>query len=828
MMMLRKIPSRLIPLLLFCCLGGPVLAAGHETILITEVVYDAVGEDGLEEWIELANVGDRPASLGGFVLGDEETVGGGEGMVRFPEQLTLAPGEVVVVAQSAAAFRRRYGRPPTFELQESDPAVPVLAPDLALGEGVIALANGGDEVLLLNAEGMPVDGLSYGDSARVLRPPAPAVARGASLERFPAGCDTDAAADWRAQARPTPGELPEGGECAGRPPSAEVLPIGVVQGAGERSPFVGQSVTVRGIAIDTQADLNAAGRTFYTLFLQNAPEEADGDPATSDGLPIFLGQTRPLFPVGAEIQASGVITEYFGLTEMAEQDLSLQLLDTGRTLPLPVSLGDPGAGGPDLLTGGWAEPLEGMLVAIEEGVVVGPTFETDSGCGLAVVPAGLAARFIRHEAEVEMGPVVPVMHHAEADCADLPPVKVGDRLTGLRGPLVYNFDRYRLVNQDPFALEVFPADLPAPPPPLQPGPGQIAVATLNVENFFDSQDDTGRAAEPKPSPEEIEVKQAKIAAAIGRLLGCPTLVAIQEVEKRALLEALALAVETACGFRYEISHEESFDGRGIDVALLSDPRQTVVDGVRLRPACSPVPTEVVIGRCPAGEYPLFSRPPLQVDLMVSGRPLKVFVIHFKSKRGGEVETQPEREEQARFVGRLVEESADWSVIVLGDFNDYDRSPPMQLLTVDGRLVNVLQRLPEEEQYTFNFGGISQMIDGILVSPELVPHVAGVQIHHVNADFPDRWAVDLSPERLLFKSSDHDPPVVLLNWTEPEVEATAEPVIGPDPSRTPALEPTLVVPGGNGVNFGLGGWLWTVIIGGIVFLVGAAAIWLWRR
>ena len=54
--------------------------------------------------------------------------------------------------------------------------------------------------------------------------------------------------------------------------------------------------------------------------------------------------------------------------------------------------------------------------------------------------------------------------------------------------------------------------------------------------------------------------------------------------------------------------------------------------------------------------------------------------------------------------------------MLGDLNDYADSETLQRLTDSGQLTNVLRELPPEEQYSFNFGGIAQLIDAMLLSP----------------------------------------------------------------------------------------------------------------
>jgi predicted extracellular nuclease len=91
------------------------------------------------------------------------------------------------------------------------------------------------------------------------------------------------------------------------------------------------------------------------------------------------------------------------------------------------------------------------------------------------------------------------------------------------------------------------------------------------------------------------------------------------------------------------------------------------------------------------------------------------------------------------------------VVVAGDLNDYQFSPPLASLktgTADGSgpsiLTDLITTLPANQQYTYVFNGISQVLDHILVSPR----VTGVryQVVHVNSEYHDQV-------------SDHDPQVV---------------------------------------------------------------------
>ncbi len=217
---------------------SPEAAAGR-ALLITEVMYDPLGDEPGEEWVEIYNPGNRSVDLSGFKIGDEELAGGGEGMLRFPEGAVILPGGVILVANQAANFAALYGFLPDYETRASHPDVPVLVKHTAWSSGSIVLLNTSDEVLLLDGDDELVDAVSWGSSLFAFDPPAPDVDAGHSLERAPADKDSDAAWDWREQAEPDPGEVDL------TPPSPTPSPTGPPQATatGTGSPTPGPSPT---------------------------------------------------------------------------------------------------------------------------------------------------------------------------------------------------------------------------------------------------------------------------------------------------------------------------------------------------------------------------------------------------------------------------------------------------------------------------------------------------------------------------------------------------------------------------------------------------------
>ena len=72
------------------------------------------------------------------------------------------------------------------------------------------------------------------------------------------------------------------------------------------------------------------------------------------------------------------------------------------------------------------------------------------------------------------------------------------------------------------------------------------------------------------------------------------------------------------------------------------------------------------------------------------------------------------------------------IVVLGDMNDFEFSPPLRELSREGNLLNLVDTLPIEDRYSYIFQGMSQVLDHILVTPDLAKE-AGIFIANVNAD-----------------------------------------------------------------------------------------------
>ena len=204
----------------------PLTLTAHGAVLISEILFNEVGNDTTGEWIEIYNNGSVAVDLSDWKIGDEELLGASsdtEGMFRFPAGSSIGPGAVQIVAVAANRFNSVYGFLPNYEVGTGgdNAAVPNLTvyntwdPDTA-ATNTINLANTNDHILLLNAADGIADTASWGNTFSFNPGLAQPVLDGQSYYRINPSTDSDAATDWAASpdtgtaaTRSSPGAIPE-------------------------------------------------------------------------------------------------------------------------------------------------------------------------------------------------------------------------------------------------------------------------------------------------------------------------------------------------------------------------------------------------------------------------------------------------------------------------------------------------------------------------------------------------------------------------------------------------------------------------------------------
>jgi predicted extracellular nuclease len=546
-------------------------------------------------------------------------------------------------------------------------------------------------------------------------------------------------------------------------------PIGAIQGSGYASPLAGQRRSLEGVVTGFDDEIGQSTSGLFPedrgLFVQDA---GDGDDTTSDGIfvaEILDAQMLARHPIGTRVRVTGVVREKFDQTILDTDGAADAVQARGAgPVPEPVTL-DPAlakaqASDPDGRA--YYERFEGMRVRVAEATAnsggtnkFGELFLTLGPEQDRVFRTDVAQDLIAADSDAGAGnPAVPYLDPDGSTTtvhADL-----FDRVTELVGPMSYDFSNYRVVPQPgaPPAVDrtpgpAYPYDRLAPS-----GPGELRIASFNVENFF------GPGAELDGGivgDEDYAEKKARIVDAIGDLLERPDVVAVQEVDELAILQEVAADLGG-----YTAYLREGNDNRGIDVGFL------VKDGVtatNLR-QWGKAATETVASTCSDIPGRLFDRPPLSIDVSKGDVALTVFSNHFASKSGN---NQDCRIAQAQFVADAVA-GLGGEALVSGDLNDFeDEGAPTTL----GRTMTPLWGLaPEQERYSFQFSGRLQTLDHMFVTPGLAGRVRHFTYAHFDNDYFER--PDPADGHHV---SDHDPPVVTLRVATPPVALALPAIIG---------------------------------------------------
>jgi len=204
---------------------------------------------------------------------------------------------------------------------------------------------------------------------------------------------------------------------------------------------------------------------------------------------------------------------------------------------------------------------------------------------------------------------------------------------------------------------------------------KIAIVSFyNLENLFDTLDDPAVIDEefiptgPKNYTGSIYFdklsKLAKVISEIGtdQSPDGPALLGISEVENISVLNDL-VQQPPIHNRDYHIVHYDSKDARGIDVALLYNPKYFQVEA-----------SDKLFVQLPGGSKDAYyTRDILWVRGMFDGEVINIYVNHWPSRRGGEERSAPAREAAAQVcrnhMDAILKTEPDAKFIVMGDLND---------------------------------------------------------------------------------------------------------------------------------------------------------------
>lgn len=136
-----------------------------------------------------------------------------------------------------------------------------------------------------------------------------------------------------------------------------------------------------------------------------------------------------------------------------------------------------------------------------------------------------------------------------------------------------------------------------------------------------------------------------------------------------------------------------------------------------------------------------------------------------------------RTEAAEGLISLAEENGDVlspRVLIMGDLNAYAKESPILAIESAG-YTNLVNAFDGDSAYSYSFGGEIGYLDHALSSASLTEYVVDATVWHINADEPrvfdyneefksqTQLANYYAPDA--FRSSDHDPVLVVLNFPE---------------------------------------------------------------
>jgi predicted extracellular nuclease len=312
----------------------------------------------------------------------------------------------------------------------------------------------------------------------------------------------------------------------------EPLTVGAVQGTTtdtenprtDRSPLAnpsgnGTSSTlydVRGVITQRTLARTDTGTAQNGFFLQSRNGFTDGDPASSDGIFVFMGNFTSLIggyvpTVGDEVVLRARVSEYFSMTQLSSASLVTKL-DSGvadvavddAEPPVDVSAADR-----------FWERHEGMQLRVRAGAgaVSGRNVFSDTADSEIWVvdrddplldrPDPLARRVFRDAHPLDDDPArfdngngnrillgpLGVKATAGDNTALLPPAKTFDVLSGdAVGGLYYSFNKYAVQPAGAAFTDGADPSRNSPPRPAARS-RELAVSTYNVENLYDFRDD---------------------------------------------------------------------------------------------------------------------------------------------------------------------------------------------------------------------------------------------------------------------------------------------------------------------------------------------------
>lgn len=545
----------------------------------------------------------------------------------------------------------------------------------------------------------------------------------------------------------------------------DALTIGQIQGNGIRSSYAPAAGNGNGQIVITRDNVvTAVGPAGFFIQSPDMPSiNNDNDPATSDGLYVFTSAT-PTVNIGDMVDITAPVAEYFDFTQLVASNPNTSTITvTGNTnLPLAIELSAarPSPDPNNLSCGdtNW-ECIEGMRVHVANGTVTKANLRRASDNYAEVFVTASNERGFR-EPHYRYGNVQPAPGASEWDgnpqifemdtdtlVPTLGPNPADNAMTGgttfeATGVIGYDFGDYELWPTNVTILQANPMPRPVPAPVSA---AEFRLGDFNAERFCDENPkgsllyecvdaDPTQNGDQVPTTAQVEAKIARTADYIVAILDLPDVVAMQEIETKAMLDRLSAKIaQLQPGVTYATYLVDGNDPSGIDVGYL-----VRTDRV------SNVSVMVYDGNLDwtfnGQTERLFDHPPFLLRGTFTGAgqnfPFALLNNHLKARSkvdndadSGAPRDRAKRFEQAKALALRVQAfqsdpaNAGVSLVVMGDLNafefgdgyadllgviagDYDDNVNQLKLNgqniVSPKLLKTASRIPEDDRYSYIF------------------------------------------------------------------------------------------------------------------------------
>ncbi|MFK7933746.1 MAG: hypothetical protein AB8G22_09560 [Saprospiraceae bacterium] len=256
------------------------------------------------------------------------------------------------------------------------------------------------------------------------------------------------------------------------------------------------------------------------------------------------------------------------------------------------------------------------------------------------------------------------------------------------------------------------------------------IAFYNVENLFDTEDDTSNpkdneflpSSDKKWTPERYDKKLNDLASVIAGMK-LPAFVGLCEVENEKVVRDLAKNSQLKAA-DYEVVHIDGPDFRGIDNAFMYCKKGFSVLNAETFEIKFPIEVDT-------NGYT--TRDILYIEgIQNNNDTLHFFINHWPSRSGGLEASQPRRvyvaQQLRKIVDELMERRPGAQIIIMGDFNDETnnqsiaqelRAQPNKSNLQAGELYNCFAELDAAGRGSYNYRGNLNMLDQIIVSGSLL-------------------------------------------------------------------------------------------------------------